>query len=102
MSLMKLRAFSTTWEAGMAKSLLEAEGIRGVVTDADMSAGMPYPISSQHGIGLLVDESDFDRAAQVLADWDASTPLATPEGEDDTAEGEEPEGESGPEEPASE
>ncbi len=81
MALVRVRAFSTTWEAGMAQSLLEAEGIRGVVTDADLSAGMPYPIASQHGIGLLVDELEVERATQILAEWDASTPLEEPEEE---------------------
>lgn len=64
MSLKKLRTFPTTWEAGMAQSLLEAEGIHALVD----GAMLPFRGAPQEGVKLLVEESEFDRAEAILAD----------------------------------
>lgn len=84
MSLACLRTFSTTWEAGIAQSLLEGEGVRAIVEDQIINNVLPYMPSAIGGVRLMVEESDFDRAAQVLADWDASSPLEESELPDDS------------------
>ena len=75
MALKRLRVFSTTWEAGIAQSVLAGEGINSLVEDAIANSILPYMPSALEGVKLLVEESEFERAAQVLAEWDASTPL---------------------------
>lgn len=76
----------------MAQSLLEGEGIHAIVEDSIVDRVLPWMPSSQMGAWLQVDESEFEQAAQVLADWDASTPLEeSEEPEGDGADEEEPE-----------
>jgi hypothetical protein len=88
MALKELRVFSTTWEAGMAKSLLEGEGINAVVADDIV---LPYLQTAGGGVKLMVDESEFERADEILADWEASTALEEPEGEEEpNKDGDEP------------
>ncbi len=59
----------------MAQSVLEGEGIHAVVDDMILNSVLPFQIAPQEGVKLLVEESEFARAAQVLAEWDASSPL---------------------------
>jgi len=77
----------------MAQSVLAGEGIHSLVEDAIANSILPYMPSALEGVKLLVEESEFERAGQVLAEWDASTPLEeseeTEEGEDPDAEPEE-------------
>lgn len=56
--------FNLEYEAEIAKGLLESEGIRAVI----MNANSPYPgiTMGRHGIQLAVNEKDFESAQMVL------------------------------------
>jgi hypothetical protein len=58
--------FPTRLEAETAQGLLESAGIHAWIASDD--AGGAYPFDFSGGAHVLVDESDFDAAAQVLAD----------------------------------
>lgn len=94
MALKMARNYPRVWEAGIAKSVLEAEGIN-VVLDGEITSmvtGVPWT-PGRDGFGLLVDEEDLDRAQAVLRDWDASRVETAPieeELEGDEAPDEEP------------
>jgi hypothetical protein len=58
--------FPTRFEAETAQGLLASAGIDAVVASDD--AGGAYPFDLSGGAHLLVEESDVEVAAQVLAD----------------------------------
>ena len=56
--------FNLEYEAEIAKGLLESEGIRAVI----MNANSPYPgiTMGRHGIQLAVNDENFESAQMVL------------------------------------
>ncbi len=75
MDLKPVGTFGTAWEAGMAKSILEAEGIPALVEGA-MVRGVALPGTFPPSVKLLVAEEDLEQAQAILRRWDESkTPL---------------------------
>jgi len=70
MDLKTVRTFSTSWEAGMAKSILEAEGIPAIVEGG--AAHVLWAPSALSGVKLLVAEGALEQAQEVLRRWDES------------------------------
>jgi type III secretory pathway lipoprotein EscJ len=58
--------FSTRLEAETAQGLLASAGIQAWVASDD--AGGAYPFDLSGGARVIVEESDFEAAVQVLAD----------------------------------
>jgi hypothetical protein len=62
MALVELARFSTSFEAGLARSVLEGEGIQCFIFDSEMQWS---------GLGmqsrLMVDDEDAEEAARILA-----------------------------------
>ena len=82
-----IESFSTLWEAGMAKSILEAEGIPAYV-DQEVTSSMGVNFTMQGGIRLLVPEEFQNQAAEVLEEWRRSATEVVHNGdEDETDEG---------------
>ena len=70
--LVHIETFNTSWEAGIAKSLLETAGIS-VLIDGEITAQiLPHIQSLHHGFRLLVGEADAERAVGVLRQWGES------------------------------
>ncbi|HJQ18201.1 MAG TPA: DUF2007 domain-containing protein [Allosphingosinicella sp.] len=61
MSLVELHRFATPTEAELARLRLNAEGIVGIVFDAETLYATVFT-----GVRLMVDESDKDEAAKLL------------------------------------
>lgn len=61
--------FNLEYEAEIAKGLLESEGIRAVI----MNANSPYPgiTMGRHGVQLMVNDEDFESAQMLLDRKDA-------------------------------
>lgn len=61
--------FNLEYEAEIAKGLLESEGIRAVI----MNANSPYPgiTMGRHGVQLMVNDEDFESAQMILDRNDA-------------------------------
>lgn len=96
MSLESVRTYATAWEAGIAKSLLEAEGIPALADDTSLAGvtGLFYS-NSPIGYHVRVDSAFLDRAREVLRDWEEnSEPLTEKNGEPEPPETQEPSGES--------
>ena len=72
MGLKVVRTFGTVWETGMAKSILEAEGIPALVEgETARNIGvLAAPGFSE--VKLIVSEEDFARAQELLQQWDES------------------------------
>ena len=72
MDLKVVRTFGTVWEAGMAKSILEAEEIPALVSgETARNIGvLAAPGFSE--VKLFVAEIDLPRAQEVLQRWDES------------------------------
>jgi hypothetical protein len=66
--MIEAAAFPSRSEAELAQSALAAAGISSVVESDD--AGGAYPFDFSGGARLLVDESDAESAADVLATQD--------------------------------
>lgn len=95
MSLESVRTYATAWEAGIAKSLLEAEGIPALADDTTLTGvtGLFYG-NSPIGYHVLVDSAFLDRAREVLRDWEEnSEPLTGKDGEPEASETQGPSGE---------
>jgi hypothetical protein len=80
MDLKLVGTFNTPWEAGMAKSILDAAEIPAVVDEA---AGLYLGGLPPQGVKLFVPEGQLQQALEVLKRWDESKePL------DESADGE--------------
>lgn len=86
MDLKAVGTFGTAWEAGMAKSILEAEGIPAFV-DGETVRGLALPDRFPWAVKLLVAEEDLAQAQEILRRWDESKkPLdKSADGEDGSA-----------------
>jgi hypothetical protein len=62
--MIQVGTYPTRGEAEIARTALDAAGIRSVVEADD--AGGAYPFSFSGGVRLLVDEADADAASAVL------------------------------------
>jgi hypothetical protein len=71
MDLKTVGTFGTPWEAGMAKSILEAEGIPALI-DGETMHVVVLPGIAPPSIKLLVAEDAFERAQEILRRWDES------------------------------
>jgi hypothetical protein len=71
MDLKAVGTFNTAWEAGMAKSILEAEGIPAFVDNETVRA-IAFPGTVPISVKLLVSEDDLERAQEILRRWDES------------------------------
>jgi VIT1/CCC1 family predicted Fe2+/Mn2+ transporter len=65
-SFISVKTFPTRPEAELAKGILEAGGIRAVVT-ADDAGGMRPELAFSRGVRLLVEVGDATRARELLA-----------------------------------
>jgi len=95
MSLEVVGTFNTPWEAGMAKSILEAEGIPALADETTLTGvtGAFYS-NDPPGYHVRVDSAFLDRAKEVLHDWEEdSEPIPEEGGVEDSDENEEPSGE---------
>jgi hypothetical protein len=72
MDLKVVRTFGTVWEAGMAKSILEAEEIPALVEGQTTRNIGVLAAPGFSEINLLVAEGDLSRAQEVLQQWDES------------------------------
>jgi hypothetical protein len=82
MDLKSVGTFDTAWEAGIAKSVLEAEGIPALIDGETIPAiariGTLSPV-----VRLLVAEDVLERAQEILRRWDESKePLDKSESDD--------------------
>ena len=64
MSLLQLATFSTRVEADLARIALAAEGIEGVIFDAE--ANSFFGGGGLIAVRLMVLDEDFDQAAMIL------------------------------------
>ena len=71
MDLKTVGTFGTSWEAGMAKSILEAEGIPALV-EGETVRGVALPGTFSPIVKLLVAEEDLAQAQEILRRWDES------------------------------
>lgn len=94
MSLQVVHTYSTPWEAGMAKSILEAEGVP-AIADGTTLTGVTGAFYSNDppGYHVRVDSAFLDRAREVLRDWEENSEPLPEEGEEAADENEEPSGE---------
>lgn len=70
----QIRTYENAWQAGMAKSVLEGEGITALI---DPSTANPYCVIMTSGVKLLVLPEDAERAEAILSEWEQSAePLA--------------------------
>ena len=72
MDMKVVRTFGTVWEAGMAKSILEAEEIPAVVEGETVHIVGVLADPGLPDVKLLVAEDDLARAQEVLQSWDES------------------------------
>lgn len=61
-----VKTFSNRWEAEFARSLLESEGIRSIVSADDCGGWRPDLALATGGVRLLVLEENAKRAIEVL------------------------------------
>lgn len=95
MSLQVVHTYSTPWEAGMAKSILEAEGVPAIADDTTLTGvtGAFYS-NDPPGYHVRVDSAFLDRARELLRDWEENSEPLPEEGEEAADdENEEPSGE---------
>lgn len=65
MALVEAARFANSFEAGMARARLEAEGIMSVIFGMEMS---PIFAGGIFNIQLMVDEGDLDEARRLLSE----------------------------------
>lgn len=68
-----LKVFTNEFEAELAKSILEEEGIKAYISSDDVG-GMQPPQQMSEGIKLIVMETDYDKAKEVLDAYSSFTP----------------------------
>ncbi len=94
MSLQTVRTYSTPWEAGMAKSVLDADGIPAIADDPTLNGVLgTFYSGNPAGYRVLVDDANLESAAATLREWEESAG-ELPESEDTHLD----EGENEPEE----
>lgn len=64
--LITFRTFPTRIEAELAKSLLEAAGIKAMISADDAGGMLPTPFAYTSGVELILREEDVERAKEVL------------------------------------
>jgi hypothetical protein len=67
--LVRIKNFTSRFEAEMQKKILEGNGIRAVVNANDLGGYRPDLILALGGVWLLVAAKDAENARQILADW---------------------------------
>jgi len=65
-SLVSVKTFASRSDAELAKGILEAAGIRAVVS-ADDAGGMRPELAFSRGVSLLVESGEATRARELLA-----------------------------------
>ena len=65
MALVELGRFFNSFDAGLAKARLEAEGIPSVIFGMEMN---PVFAGGVFNIQLMVDDEDVEEARRILAD----------------------------------
>jgi hypothetical protein len=60
-----VRTFSDRGEAEIARSLLESEGIRALLSADDLAGNTP-PLDFSAGLQLVVEAEDVERARELL------------------------------------
>lgn len=65
-SLVTLKTFSTRIEAEIAKSTLEAAGIKAMVSADDAGGMLPTPFAYTSGAELTIREQDREKAKAIL------------------------------------
>lgn len=68
-----LKVFTNEFEAELAKSMLEEEEIKAYVSSDDVG-GMQPPQQMTEGIKLIVLETDFERAKEILDAYSSFAP----------------------------
>lgn len=67
--LVTVDTFTSPWDAHIARSLLESEGIPAFLGDENM-VGMDWPLSQAlGGVKLKVSAADVEQARVVLKEW---------------------------------
>jgi len=61
--MIKIKSYSTTIEAELAKRFLEAEGVKAVISGSDPMR--PY-LEWSMGVDLFIEEKDIERARDIL------------------------------------
>ena len=69
MDLTPVASFQWLWQAGMAKSVLEAEGIPAFVEDETVVQLGCFAWTTSAGVRVLVPEDRLAEAREVLALW---------------------------------
>ena len=64
-----VETFGSLWEAGIAKSVLEVEGVPAVIDGETTAQIAPFCDFWQRGARLLVPEEQLAQAAEILAKW---------------------------------
>jgi hypothetical protein len=68
-----LKIFMNEFEAELAKSMLEEEKIKAYISSDDVG-GMQPPQQMSEGIKLIVLETDYERAKEILDAYSSFTP----------------------------
>ena len=62
-----LKKFNNSFLANIAKGILEEEGIQAFILNENIGYCAGMPNTDMLAIQLVVDDSDFDRAKEILA-----------------------------------
>lgn len=62
-----VRIFGNDMDAQLARTKLESEGIQAFVASDDCGGTEPF-LQLTNGVRLMVNEKDFDRSTQILAE----------------------------------
>lgn len=79
--LVPIATFGTLSEAEVARSLLDAEGIEGVLQDEPLASLMPPVAFANGGLTVKVAAEDADRAREILSAPDDADAAADPDAE---------------------
>ena len=85
-NLVSVENFRSRVEAGMAQSMLEAEGIPTFLSADDAGGYAPYLLLGGGGVSLFVRPADAERARELL---DAAEEIASDGGSEDNGPEEE-------------
>jgi hypothetical protein len=67
--LVRIKNFSSRFEAEVQQKILEANNIRAFVNSNDQGGFRPDLVIGSGGVWLLVAAQDAKNALQILADW---------------------------------